>query len=372
MAFWSKNYRYTKIKMNKRILAPVVALVAWIGAAGQNVWVEKVHDFGAFDEDMGTVYCEFKLVNNGSEPLAITGARANCGCTRPEFSTAPVAPGDTAVIRVGFDPKGRPGRFKKRINVDCSAEPTRTSLTITGTVIGSSNTLKSRYPVAVGPVRLRSSVIAYGKVLKGETMGQYVDAYNASGDTLRPRVEGAPKYIHTIVQPKVVPPGEQFIVSTVLHSNETPSWGITTDSLTFYPDARSTESKTIETVVILEENFSKLTAEQLTKAPVLDTDVTAIDLSQISKSDGPLTRHFTITNRGKSPLIIRGIACPDAAVEVSMKARTIKPGKSARVDVTITPAKVKSNELLNARINIIANDPVHPSTMVRVVGEIIP
>lgn len=51
---------------------------------------------------------------------------------------------------------------------------------------------------------------------------------------------------------------------------------------------------------------------------------------------------------------------------------TIKPGKSARVDVTITPAKIKSNELLNARINIIANDPAHPSTMVRVVGEIIP
>ncbi len=29
------------------------------------------------------------------------------------------------------------------------------------------------------------------------------------------------------------------------------------------------------------------------------------------------------------------------------------------------------SELLNARINIIANDPLHPSTMVRVVAEIV-
>lgn len=357
--------------MLKNILLGVMCVAGASAGLAQNKWVSKTHDFGAFDENMGTVYCEFKLVNTGTEPMAITAARANCGCTRPEYSTEPVAPGDTAVIRVGFDPKGRPGRFTKRINVDCSADPTRSVLTITGTVIGSSNTLKSRYPIEVGPVRMRTGTIAYGKIHKGETMGQYIDAYNASSDTLRPRVEGAPKYIKVIVQPAVVPPGEQFILSTILHSNMTPEWGIVTDSMTFYPDAKATEGRKIETVAIMEEDFTKMTPDQRAKAPLLDTDLTAIDLKKLSRSDKPIKEKFTITNRGKSPLMIRAISCPDPAVEVALKDRTIKPGKSATVNVTVTPSAITNSELLNARINIIANDPQHPSTMVRVVAEIL-
>ena len=61
-------------------------------AEGQGVWLEQKHDFGAFDEGLGTVYCDFRLVNTGNEPIAIINARANCGCTRPEYSRDPIAP----------------------------------------------------------------------------------------------------------------------------------------------------------------------------------------------------------------------------------------------------------------------------------------
>lgn len=349
----------------------LLAVCALTARSTDNEWVGgQMHDFGAFDEDTGTVYCDFKLVNTGSEPMAITGARANCGCTRPEFSTEPVAPGDTAVIRVGFDPKGRPGRFSKRIHVDCSAEPTRSVLVITGTVIGSSNTLKSRYPIEIGPVRMRTTTIAYGKLYKGETFGQYIDAYNGSADTIYPRVEGAPKFINVIVEPAAVPPGEQFVISTVFDTNGTPGWGVVTDSLTFYPDRSAAKGRKIETVAIIEEDFSKLTPEELAKAPILDTDVTALDLKRISKGAGPIRESFTIANKGKSPLVIRALSCPDPAVAVTAGDTTVKPGKSVKVAVTVTPSLIRSEELLNARINIIANDPAHPSTMVRVVGEI--
>ena len=352
--------------MAAALTAVTVATTAMAG----NEWLSTTHDFGAFDENLGKVYCDFKLVNSGPEPISITGVRANCGCTRPEYSRDPVAPGDTAVIRVGFDPKGQAGRFTKRVYVDCSGDPARSTLTITGTVIGASNTLQSRYPIEVGPVSMRTPTVAYGKIRKGETMGQYIDAYNASTDTLRPRVEGAPKYINVIVQPAVVPPGEQFILSTVLHSNRTPEWGITTDSLMFYPDAAVAEGRKIETVVILEEDFSKMTPEQIAKAPLIDVEPTAIDLRRLSRSDKPIKEKFTISNLGKSPLVIRAISCADPAVEVTLKDRTVKPGKSVRVDVTVTPERIKRSELLNARINFIANDPAHPSTMVRVVAEV--
>ena len=355
----------------RHLMAPLAILILpALSTRAENRWIGgDEHDFGAFDEDTGVVYCEFCMVNEGSEPMAILGARANCGCTRPEYSREPVAPGDTAVIRVGYDPKGRPGRFAKKVFVDCSAAPTRSVLTITGTVIGSSNTLRSRYPIEIGPVRMRTAVIPYGRVLKGETMGQYIDAYNASTDTLRPRVEHKPRGINVIVQPAVVPPGEQFVLSTILHSNQINSWGTVTDSLTFYPDSDSREGRKIETVVIIEEDFRKLTPDQLAKAPLIDTSTTAIDLRSLSRSAAPVKESFTVSNRGKSPLIIRDITCADSAVSLEMKTRTIRPGKSSRVDLIIDPSKVKSRDLLNARIFIIANDPAHPTTTVRVVAE---
>lgn len=358
--------------MRKFLILGFIAVSALTaGAQGKGVWLDTTHNFGAFDENMGTVYCDFKLVNTGNEPLAIIAARANCGCTRPEYSTEPVAPGDTAVIRVGFDPKGRPGRFVKHINVDIDSDPLRSSLTIQGTVIGASNTLKTRFPHSLGSMKLRSLTIPYGNIDKGHTSGQYVEGYNASADTIYPVVKDAPGYINVLVQPAAVPPGEQFIVSTILHSDRCKDWGIVTDSFKLYPSVDAKEAMTVETVAILNEDFSKLTPEQRRNAPLLDTDVTAIDLERISHADAPLHRSFTIENLGKSPLIIRGITCPDKAVSVKLKNYKIKPGEKEKVEVTVTPSMIGDTELLNARINIVANDPSHPSTMVRVVGEVI-
>ncbi len=367
----SRQNEVLKRVMRKYLISGVVALCA-LGASaeGKGVWLETKHNFGAFDEDMGTVYCDFKLVNTGDEPLAIISARANCGCTRPDYSIEPVAPGDTAVIRVGFDPKGRPGRFVKHINVDLDSDPLRSNLTIQGTVIGASNTLKTRFPHSLGVMKLRSLTIPYGNVNKGHTSGQYVEGYNASSDTLYPVVKDVPPYINVLIQPAAVPPGEQFVVSTVMHSDRCKEWGIVTDSFRLYPSAQSSDAMTVETVAIINEDFSKLTPEQRKNAPVLDTDVTSIDLERVSKSDAVIHRTFTIENVGKSPLLIRRISCPDEAVTVSMKSDKIKPGKKEKVQVTVDPSRIGDTELLNARINIVANDPLHPSTMVRVVAEV--
>lgn len=339
-------------------------------AEGRAVWLEQKHDFGAFDESIGKVFCDFRLVNTGDEPIVILNARANCGCTRPEYSREPIAPGDTATVRVGFDPTGRPGRFMKYVNVDLDGKPTRTSLTIQGTVIGTSNTLKSRFPVTLGPMKLRSKIIPYGEVLKGHTGAQFLEGYNASSDTLRPVVADLPPYIKVLVEPAVVPPGDGFVISTVLNASEIDSWGVVTDSMTVSPSASYPEKITIETVAIIGEDFSGLTQKQRENAPRIDTDVTAIDLERISPSAAPVKRNLTITNKGKSPLVIRRISCPDKAVDVKLKTTEIKPGKSTKAEVTVDPSKVEGGKLLNARINIVANDPDHPSTMVRVVAEV--
>ncbi|MDE5785974.1 MAG: DUF1573 domain-containing protein, partial [Duncaniella sp.] len=280
--------------MRCRTVLSAVALMCALMSAAQVRWLEKIHDFGAFDEDLGTVFCDFKLVNEGSEPIAIVAARANCGCTRPTFTHEPVAPGDTAVVTVGFDPKGRPGKFEKNIYVETDAERSRTTLKIRGTVIGAGNTLKSRYPVEAGPMRLRGTTVAYGPVIKDHSAVKSLEGYNASADTLHPVIAGAPKYINVICEPKAVAPGEQFVVSCILHSDLSNDWGLTTGSFTIAPQPGA-EPVNVETVAIIKEDFSALTPAQMDKRPVMTLSESRIDLGRIDRSGKKITHTFNIT-----------------------------------------------------------------------------
>lgn len=101
-------------------------------------FTQSSHDFGTIAEGP-KVYHEFTFTNTGREPVVVQVAKAGCGCTTPEWSKAPVAPGKTGTIKVGFDSQGRPGVFKKEVDVTFAAgmnnEKTGTvQLTIKGDV----------------------------------------------------------------------------------------------------------------------------------------------------------------------------------------------------------------------------------------------
>ena len=50
----------------KRCALAAVGALMLLPAWAENKWLGKKHDFGAFDENVGTVYCEFRLVNTGT------------------------------------------------------------------------------------------------------------------------------------------------------------------------------------------------------------------------------------------------------------------------------------------------------------------
>lgn len=96
---------------------------------------QTTHDFGNIREDGGPVTCEFEFVNEGKIPLKINSARAECGCTRPEYPREEIAPGEKGVIKVSYNPLGRPGGFTKVVTVRCSGNPSKVNLKIRGTVL---------------------------------------------------------------------------------------------------------------------------------------------------------------------------------------------------------------------------------------------
>ena len=95
---------------------------------------EEQFDFGTIKEADGPVTHALTLKNVGNAPLVITRASASCGCTKPKFSTEPIAPGKSTKIEVTYNPAGRPGQFVKTVAVYSNGKEGAFILRIKGVV----------------------------------------------------------------------------------------------------------------------------------------------------------------------------------------------------------------------------------------------
>lgn len=101
------------------------------------VFASQSYDFGKIKEEDGSVTTTFEFTNNGSEPLILSEVRASCGCTTPDWTKEPVAPGAKGFVKATYNTKGRPGMFEKSITVKSNAAENGGTvvLTIKGEVI---------------------------------------------------------------------------------------------------------------------------------------------------------------------------------------------------------------------------------------------
>lgn len=85
---------------------------------------EQKFDFGKIRQGHPVMH-DFEIVNRGTAPLYIERVDASCGCTNPEWTTEPVMPGKSSVVKVGFN-AGAEGHFSKTITIVYNEGKTRT------------------------------------------------------------------------------------------------------------------------------------------------------------------------------------------------------------------------------------------------------
>lgn len=106
--------------MKKSILVALFLLLCTMMFAQERKvmeFKERNHDFGVVAEELGKVTYIFRFINTSLSPLTLKSVKASCGCTTPEWSKAPVGPGEMGEITVTYNTKGRPGTFQKSITI---------------------------------------------------------------------------------------------------------------------------------------------------------------------------------------------------------------------------------------------------------------
>lgn len=87
------------------------------------------HDFGKILQGEQLSYT-FYFKNVGNAPLLITSVEKTCGCTSPNYSKEPIAPGESGKITITYDSKGHKGFQNKRVIVKANTNPSETVLRI--------------------------------------------------------------------------------------------------------------------------------------------------------------------------------------------------------------------------------------------------
>ena len=89
---------------------------------------ETEFDFGTIDQGTNVEHV-FKFTNTGKAPLVIVDAKSSCGCTVPQFTREPVAPGDSGEMLVKFNGSGK-NQVSKTVTITANTEAGKETIKI--------------------------------------------------------------------------------------------------------------------------------------------------------------------------------------------------------------------------------------------------
>ncbi len=332
-------------------------------------WLETSYDFGLIKEYEGEKEGFVRFVNPGPEEAVVMGARPSCGCTDVVIPEEPVAPGDTAVIRFSYNPLGRPGKFDKTIRVYMGPYDTQV-IRITGNVLGTPESLSILYPVELGPLRLTEPTINGGEVDFGRGMQVFLNAYNASLDSVTPGCIIKDKALSAEMTPQKAGPGDIVTFSFYYNSRQKGDVGNIEIPVTFVANMEDpfSETRVVPFRVNVLPPVNTLSAEEREKAPSIFISPSTLEAGIITNPQSVRSFSFNILNEGKSPLRIERSATPDN-VKVRRYPVTLRPGKSGKLEGSFDPSSLPQGPF-KLPIQIYSTDPVTPVTTIYITGEI--
>lgn len=338
-------------------------------SAKSRIAFEKLqHNFGTFKEELGVQTVAFNFKNDGAVPLIINNVQASCGCTTPEWTREPVAPGAKGLIKVSYDPRNRPGVFNKTIRVSSNAENADVVLSIQGEVTPRAKTIEEDYPNAIGPLRAKTNHVAFATIKENQVKKDSVEIINNTDQPVQLSFKTPPPHLSAVIKPAKIAPKQKGYIVVTFDASKIKAYGFVMHRIYLNIDGQDDYRNSIAVSATMEEDFSKLTEEDLKNAPVVTYDLESFDFGDIK----PATKNehtFTLKNTGKKDLIIRDVKSSCGCTAVSPSKNTVSAGESVPLKVVFDSTGKSGRQ--NKTITVITNDPKNPTSVLRISSNIV-
>lgn len=315
----------------------------------------KAHDFGEIQESDGPATYIFKFNNIGNKPLILKNVRASCGCTTPKWTKEPILPNGEGQLEVTYNPRNRPGSFRKTITVTTNTEPANIYLSISGKVIARTKTVEENYPFNLGALRIKRTHLSFFNMTNTSSNTASVEVMNTTAQAIQVTFPGLPKHISAATIS--IPAGKEDLVTFTYNAALKQDWGFVSDDVTCWVDGAKA-SQAIKLSATITEDFSKLSTEDRANAPKATLNTRKLDFGSVKRGEA-VAKTFTIKNTGKSPLIIHAVKSTSTILKCSVSQSELPVGASATVELVLDTNRTKGRQYKT--VNIISNDPSAPN-----------
>ncbi len=345
--------------MKRIAIVAILSLYACLASA------QPAPFFDRTEADLGTVLWKepvtvtFTVANRGNQPLNITYAGTDCGCTVAKWTESPIAPGKSGEISATFD-AGFLGRFQKMVAIYTNADDAPYYLTLRGHVVSRLDNYDETHPYQMGNIRMNCNRVDFADAYKGQRPTAQINIINTGDAPYVPVLMHLPSYITLNSMPDTLRRKQAGTLMLTLDTNKLTHLGLTQTSvfLSRYMGDKVSEENEIPLTATLLPDFSALSAAERTLAPQANISETDIDFGPFGKKK-KFTRTLTLSNTGKSPLKIQELQVSNPALSVTLKKSTLAPGEHTKLKVTAT-AKYLKKSPTEARVLLITNDPNNP------------
>ena len=327
---------------------------------GKIEFARMQHDFGKINEEKGPVEVVFSFKNIGSSPISLQSVKASCGCTTPEWSREPVAPGTEGFVKAVYNPRNRPGRFHKTVTVRTDGQPEVVVLKIGGEVIPRPKGPADWYPVESGNLRYSSSHVAFGNVLHNGTDTASVQLYNQGNSPLQLDLQAAqlPANITVNAEKNTLQPQETIRLFFTFNAAQENDWGYVFGYLNLPANDTEEPLKRLNYSANIKEDFTAVSAE---------AEKPAVKFSKVKHNFGSIEQKtvvkttFTVTNEGNAPLLIRKTKASCGCTATRPDKNELAPGESTEINVSFSSGNRTGKQ--KKSITVICNDPSKDVTM---------
>lgn len=316
-----------------------------------------IHDFGDILIDDGPRTCVFSYRNVADFPVVIHNIISSCGCTEPEWSKAPIRPGESGKVKVTFLNDQGAYPFSKVLTLYVSGTEKPVLLRIKGDVHRKKEPLSKLYKVRAGVFGFKESGIDAGQVVRGRSSEVTFSVANMSSSDAVLSFGKLPDGISFAVNPEKVPGGGVASVTLRVEGSESMSWGRNGCSLPVFADGRPSGGK-LDLTWLVRPDYTALTVAEKLKAPLPVFRSSSFNIRGVSGS-GTETAEFEFVNNGKSALEIYAHDVNRENVSVVYPDGAVAPGAGGKVTVSLDPGKFPEGETL-VIVTLITNSASRP------------
>ncbi len=324
------------------------------------------HNFGYIEEMVEPAEFIFNFVNNANKNITITHVKASCGCTTPAWTSGPIMPSDSGFVKVKYNPKNRPGKFNKSIQVSTTSSSSNEILYISGFVKPRPKNPEQDFPIVRGKFRLKSQELNLGRMTTEKIVEKTFDIYNESTDTiefLTSEKLALPTHITIRLEQPFLAPQTAGKFTISYDPQKKTNFGFVSD----YIQLVGLEGNVSITAVIA-EYFPEMTAEALEESPKLHISEQLVSFGKVTRGK-MVELELDLMNVGEKELFFRTIKSDCGCLTYEIKNRTIKKEEIQRLKIFLDTSEIRGYQYKS--ITIYSNDPVNPTQIITIKGDVL-